>query len=541
MSRGTIALFSMRRSCVRDEFRQATKDLMAKRAGWLCSNPDCRCATVGAAEGHDGVINIGVAAHITAASSDGPRYDPSLTSEQRRHHSNGIWLCQKDGKAVDSDEQHFTIEMLQKWKRYAEGLSFRAIVAPGAQRDQRVAAATIDAAVQVLIDRLGLPAEDDIDTVTARLIGAATNDIAAFRRTAGWPPHAVALNLRMIDGENERAFQVSGLAAALDTFREITIIAPPGTGKTTTLVQVADAVVQTGRSMPLFVPLGEWASQPGTLLQSVLQRAAFQGIREPHFMLLAHHGRLVLLLDGWNELDREARLRASSEIRRVRRDFPSLGLVVSTRRQALDVPISGPVVQIDTLTNEQQLEIARALCGQGGAALLDQAARTPGVRSLVSIPLYLTALLLQAPDGAVPTTKEAVLRLFVAEHERGGDRAEALHALLSGHHAEVLTALAVEATRMANTAISDDRACLVVKQVEDRLLEAGQIMAAAPAAVLDLFVDQHTLVRAGGAPAALSFQHQQFQEWYASFEVEQVMRKAALGDRCAASIARGHA
>jgi hypothetical protein len=521
----------MRRSCVRDEFTAATKERIGKRAGWVCSNPDCRCATVGAAEGDNGVINVGVAAHITAASHDGPRYDPSLTSEQRRHHSNGIWLCQKDGKAVDSDEQHFTVEMLRKWKCDAEKRSFQAIVAPGAQRDQQVAAATIDAAVKVLIDRLGLPAEDDIDTVAARLIAATANDIAAFRRMAAWPRHAVALNLRMTDGENERAFHVSGLAAALDTFKEITVIAPPGTGKTTTLLQVADAIVQRARSVPLFIPLGEWASQAGSLLQSVLQRAAFQGMRQQHFMLLAHHGRLVLLLDGWNELDRKARLRASSEIKRLRRDFSALGIIVSTRRQALDAPISGPVVQIDVLTDAQQLEIARALRGERGAALLDRAARTPGVRSLVSIPLYLTALLLQAPGGAMPTTKEAVLRLFVAEHERGGERAEALRAALSGHHAEVLMALAVEATRTANTAISDDRARLVVKEVEDRLVEAGQITAAAPAAVVDLFVDQHTLVRAGGAPVALSFQHQQFQEWYASFEVEQVMRRAAFGDR----------
>jgi hypothetical protein len=368
---------------VRDEFKPATKELIAKRAGWLCSNPDCRCATVGAAEGHDGVINVGVAAHITAASPDGPRYDPALTSEERRHHSNGIWLCQKDGKAVDSDAQHFTVEMLRKWKRDAENRSFQVIVAPGAQRDRQVAAATIDAAVKVLVDRLGLPAEDNIDTVAPRLIAAAAADVTAFRRMAGWPRHAVALNLRMTDGDNERAFHVSGLAAALDTFKEITIIAPPGTGKTTTLVQVADAIMQTARSVPLFVPLGEWASQAGSLLQSVLQRAAFQGVREQHLMLLAHYGRLVLLLDGWNELDREARLRASSEIKRLRRDFPSLGIVVSTRRQALDAPISGPVVKIDVLTDAQQLEIARALRGARGEALLDRAARTPGVRSLV--------------------------------------------------------------------------------------------------------------------------------------------------------------
>jgi hypothetical protein len=514
---------------VRDEFTQATKDLIADRAGWRCSN--CRCETIGAAQGHEGVINIGVAAHITAASPDGPRYDPTLTSEARRHPSNGIWLCQKCGKAVDSEAQQFTIEILRKWKLDAERRSFLAVVAPGVQRDEHVAAAVIDAAVEALIARLGLPAADDIDTVATRLIAAAAADVAAFRRMAGWPRHALALNLRMTDDENERAFQASGLAAALGAFNEIIVIAPPGTGKTTTLVQVADAIVQTARSVPLLVPLGEWASQPGSLLQSVLQRAAFQGNREQHLMLLAYHGRLVLLLDGWNELDREARLRASSEIKRLRREFPTLGIIVTTRRRALDAPLNGPVVQIDVLTRAQQLEIARALRGEQGQALLDRAVRTPGVRSLVSIPLYLTALLLQAAGGAMPTTKEAVLRLFVAEHERGSERAEALRGALSGHHAEVLTALAVEATRTANTAISDDRACLVVKQVIDRLVEAGQTTATPPPSVLDLFVDQHTLVRTSGAPAALSFQHQQFQEWYASFEVEQLMRKAAQGER----------
>ena len=80
-------------SCVRDEFTAATKDLIAKRAGYLCSNPDCRCPTVGAAEGHDGVVNVGVAAHITAASPDGPRYDPALTNEERRDLSTPQQKC----------------------------------------------------------------------------------------------------------------------------------------------------------------------------------------------------------------------------------------------------------------------------------------------------------------------------------------------------------------------------------------------------------------------------------------------------------------
>ena len=507
---------------------------MAKRVGYLCSNPDCRCLTVGAAASHDGIINIGVAAHITAAAEGGPRYAPTLTSEQRRHHTNGIWMCQTHGKAVDSDAGHFTVEMLRKWKRDAEQRAFQAIVTPAAQREQQVATATIDAAIQVLIERLGLPAQDDIESVVTRTIAAARGDIAGFQRMAGWPCHPVALNLRMTDAGNERSFQVSGLAAALNTFNEISVIAPPGTGKTTTLLQVADAILQVGRSAPLFVPLGEWASQAASLLQFVLQRAVYQGVRKQHLTLLGYHGRLVLLLDGWNELDRDARRRAATEIKRLRRDFPALGIVISTRRQALDVPIAGPVVEIDNLTEAQQIEIARALRGAQGEALLDRALRTPGVRSLIAIPLYLTALLAHAPGGNMPTTKEAVLRLFISEHESGADTAEALHGMLFGFHGEVLTALAVEATGTANTAISDTRAHAVVKQAEDRLAAAGQISEMPPpAAVLDLFVGHHTLVRSGAAAAALSFQHQQFQEWYASFEVERTMRTATSGDAAA--------
>jgi hypothetical protein len=64
------------------------------------------------------------------------------------------------------------------------------------------------------------------------------------------------------------------------------------------------------------------------------------------------------------------------------------------------------------------------------------------------------------------------------------------------------------------------------------LAAAGQISAAPqPTQVLDVLVSQHTLVRLGGG--VLSFQHQQFQEWYASIEVEHMMRDAATGDAAA--------
>jgi hypothetical protein len=44
------------------------------------------------------------------------------------------------------------------------------------------------------------------------------------------------------------------------------------------------------------------------------------------------------------------------------------------------LPLSGATVEIEALSEDQQLELARALRGQEGEALVDQAWRTPGVR-----------------------------------------------------------------------------------------------------------------------------------------------------------------
>ena len=65
-------------------------------------------------------INIGVAAHICAASPEGPRYDSAQPQEQRRGIDNAIWLCQTCAKLIDSDAAAFTPAVLQSWKRQAE-------------------------------------------------------------------------------------------------------------------------------------------------------------------------------------------------------------------------------------------------------------------------------------------------------------------------------------------------------------------------------------------------------------------------------------
>lgn len=104
----------------RDDFQEKTKQLLAKRVGFKCSNPACRVPTSGPSEDPEKVVNLGVAAHITAASDGGPRFDSDLSADERRGHSNGIWLCQNCAKLIDNDASRFNAHLLKSWKYAAE-------------------------------------------------------------------------------------------------------------------------------------------------------------------------------------------------------------------------------------------------------------------------------------------------------------------------------------------------------------------------------------------------------------------------------------
>jgi hypothetical protein len=102
----------------RDDFDRSTIEVLAKRAAYICSNPDCKRLTVAPSpEDETKFIYIGKASHITAASLGGPRYDPSLDSEERRSINNGIFLCSNCADMIDKNSgSDFPVGRLRKWK-----------------------------------------------------------------------------------------------------------------------------------------------------------------------------------------------------------------------------------------------------------------------------------------------------------------------------------------------------------------------------------------------------------------------------------------
>jgi len=486
----------------RDDFSEKTKLQIARRANGLCSYPFCGRPTMGATADDEGYINIGTAAHITAAAPGGPRYDATMTPEKRRSVSNGIWMCRDHGKAIDSNDPEFTVERLREWKAEAEAESRRNVLRnppPG----------------RLVVD----------SNLAARIFAAAASDVSIFRRTPKWPSSSVALSLKVF-GSNESA-TTSALANLVTSLDDLILVAPPGMGKTTTVFQIAEGILTNHSGVPLVVLLGEWATQNETLLGAILSRPAFRDISDEDLRKAAERPGFVLLLDGWNELDSAARTRARVQIEALKAQLPELGFVISTRKQVLDVPFEGTRLDLLPLSETQQMEIATSTRGEVGARILDQAWRTAGVRELIAVPLYLIALL-SLPEGApFPTTKEQVLRRFVAAHERAPLSSERLGEIAQGFQQDFLDGLADVATRSANTALTDSNARKSISDTTNKLLADGQIVTVRqPNDVLEVLVSHHVLMRAGDTPGYL-FQHQQFQEWYASHYVERLMMDAA--------------
>lgn len=111
---------------MRDDFSRTTKRLLAERAAFRCSNPDYNKTTIGpSAADESRSISQGVAAHICAAQTNGPRYDSDQDPDQRKSASNGIWLCAACAALIDKNNgTDFPASFLHGWKTKHEEAVF---------------------------------------------------------------------------------------------------------------------------------------------------------------------------------------------------------------------------------------------------------------------------------------------------------------------------------------------------------------------------------------------------------------------------------
>ena len=89
-------------------------------SGNQCAEPSCQRKLIS----DDGNNVLAEIAHICAASEEGPRFDASMTDDQRRSFGNLILLCDEHHKMIDNPEtvDNYPASMIEKWKtKHEEG------------------------------------------------------------------------------------------------------------------------------------------------------------------------------------------------------------------------------------------------------------------------------------------------------------------------------------------------------------------------------------------------------------------------------------
>lgn len=107
---------------MRDNFTSATKSNLAFSANMRCVRPSCGVVTHIYDHQAGRIVNLhGHAAHLSAASTLGPRFDDDLTDAQRRHFNNGAWLCANCATLIDRlhNRDEYSIERLRAWQQTA--------------------------------------------------------------------------------------------------------------------------------------------------------------------------------------------------------------------------------------------------------------------------------------------------------------------------------------------------------------------------------------------------------------------------------------
>lgn len=105
----------------RINFAARIKRIVAERAGFLCSYPNCDRRTIGPGAENDETSNSGTAAHIFSAAVDGPRGQGILSEEELKHSDNAIWLCRDHGTLIDNNRgDMFPPQLLLSYKQMHE-------------------------------------------------------------------------------------------------------------------------------------------------------------------------------------------------------------------------------------------------------------------------------------------------------------------------------------------------------------------------------------------------------------------------------------
>ncbi|MGO9373913.1 MAG: hypothetical protein ACLQBD_17625 [Syntrophobacteraceae bacterium] len=361
------------------------------------------------------------------------------------------------------------------------------------------------------------------DADLARIKAMATALLEAGKRSWKMPRFVAPLTLEAHvrkDDHQTYPTNASDLSSIIDAGESVVLFGEGGIGKTTFLLDLCTSCMNGGRRVPMYVDAAVWARTNTTLFEYLagLPAAQVNGVTSVELIKSAEAGRLVLMLNGWNEISVSSKLVCRDGLIHLTAAADALSVVVVSRSSG-DTPglPNARQVEVRGLSWQGQSAVVRAELGDDGAApLLDLLTKNADLRHAARSPLILRGLIAQASKGAVAySSVYDLLGAAVQALEEDEQRSLLLYAApVNGHQRAYLEDVACLLTQRLATNCSREEALQAVYSSATRLAER-RLIGALPdlASVLDVLVSHHLLHLDDGV---VRFAHQRFQEYFAA-------------------------
>ena len=169
-----------------------------------------------------------------------------------------------------------------------------------------------------------------------------------------------------------RTVTTASLNTVLSEGQRIILEAPAGSGKTTTLIQLARARILAAGRLALLVDLPDWVRSGKSVFPYLAERPQFAS-RDVDAMLLSKLRGTeppIFLLNGWNEVSVAGAEAADAALRDLDRNFPAAIIIVATRLHRLVPQLRDAFrLELNPLGAPQRDEYLRLALGESAHGL----------------------------------------------------------------------------------------------------------------------------------------------------------------------------
>lgn len=372
---------------------------------------------------------------------------------------------------------------------------------------------------------LEIPLEEfqNLPAVLPRVRNAARKLLSAFKSEYEFDRHLlIDLSLKVLDATQTAIdLRLSELPGRLGSGDRCSITGVPGAGKTFSLLTLGGALIESDSLVPIFVPLRALGHGGYKLIDWIVSEPSFreQGITAAELSNAASAGKLLLLLNGWNEIGRDAWLATTGAISSFIGQMPACAVLVASR-ESLGQGFKFPArkFRIKPLTGDQVRTAIRQARIKDGERQADFILNSAPLSEIAAVPLFLRAIIREAELGhELPVGRQGMLRRMVEraveEHlsdlEFGDVRRHALHYLAD---------LSRDMTRNGKTAIPAAEAYQTIANTVRKLKSEALLgVEPAPPDILQQLLAGHLLISVSRNDIA--FTHQLIQEHFAASKI----------------------